>query len=228
MEQTHTLTRRARLRHRYKTTLSDRHFRRTTLASVLFFVAGVAATSIANVYAAAHASNPVTDVILSNTRVYNVDDIVVYGAFTFFAFIAMLCVLHPKRIPFIFSSVGLFLFIRAFFMSLTHLGVYPYRTAIDFHSRLALAMFGGGDDFYSGHTGIPFLMALLFWDDPLLRNTCIIASAFAGAVVLLGHLHYTIDVASAFFITYAIYHLALKFFPKEYALFKRDETTEGI
>jgi len=58
-----------------------------------------------------------------------------------------------------------------------------------------------------------------------LRNIFLAISVFFGIVVLLGHIHYTIDVAAAFFIVYAIYHLALKLFPREYAMFKRDEAT---
>jgi hypothetical protein len=37
--------------------------------------------------------------------------------------------------------------------------------------------------------------------------------------VLLGHLHYTIDVAAAYFITYGIYDIALYWLPREKALF---------
>jgi len=42
----------------------------------------------------------------------------------------------------------------------------------------------------------------------------IAASIFFGVVVLLGHLHYSIDVLAAFFITYSIYRLAVLFFPR--------------
>jgi len=44
------------------------------------------------------------------------------------------------------------------------------------------------------------------------------ASLIFGAAVLFGHLHYSIDVFAAFFITYAIFHIAQKFFPKDYKL----------
>ena len=80
-----------------------------------------------------------------------------------------------------------------------------------------------GDMFFSAHTGLPFLAALLFWQNKIWRYVFLISSLIFGATVLLGHLHYSIDVFSAFFITYGIYHLAIKFFPKDYKLFKSTE-----
>ena len=77
----------------------------------------------------------------------------------------------------------------------------------------------GGDYFFSGHTGLPFLLTLLFWDNVFLRVLFFVSSIFFGVVVLLGHLHYSIDVLSAFFITYTIYHLSEAFFPKDKKMF---------
>jgi hypothetical protein len=44
-------------------------------------------------------------------------------------------------------------------------------------------------------------------------------SAFFGAVVLFGHLHYSIDVFAAYFITFTIYSIAKKFFPADFKRF---------
>ncbi|HEX8994168.1 MAG TPA: phosphatase PAP2-related protein [Candidatus Paceibacterota bacterium] len=213
----------ARLHGRYRAAFSEKYFRRTAILSGLFFSLSVVATSFANSYAARKASNSVTDIILSNTRVYDTDGAIVYGAFILIAFIIALCLAHPRRTPMILYSLGLLYFIRAFFMSITHLGLYPLHTAMDFQSSIALAMFGGGDDFFSGHAAAPFMMALLFWNKEWLRTIFIATAAFFSVVVLLGHTHYSIDVAAAFFITYAIYHIALKLFPREYEMFQREE-----
>ena len=77
----------------------------------------------------------------------------------------------------------------------------------------------GGDLFFSGHTGLPFLMALIFWDNKYLRWIFILTSVMFATVVLLAHLHYSIDVLSAFFITYTIFHIALFLFKKDRRLF---------
>ena len=67
---------------------------------------------------------------------------------------------------------------------------------------------------------MPLLGALAFWGvDTRLKWFYLLCSVFFAAIVLLGHIHYTIDVFSAFFITYGIYHIALWLFPRERALF---------
>jgi membrane-associated phospholipid phosphatase len=74
----------------------------------------------------------------------------------------------------------------------------------------------GSDFFFSGHTGLPFLIALIFWDNRLIRYISLSASILFGVSVLLGHLHYSIDVFAAFFITYSIFAIARRFFAKDY------------
>jgi membrane-associated phospholipid phosphatase len=65
-------------------------------------------------------------------------------------------------------------------------------------------------------------MALIFWREKGLRYLFILWSVYMGIVVLLGHLHYSIDVASAYFITYSIFCIAVWLFPKDHKLFFSD------
>jgi len=109
--------------------------------------------------------------------------------------------------------------VRSVFVTLTHLGVSPADLPADFNSNFIKRLSYGGDLFFSGHTGMPFLMALVFWQNKKLRIFCIASAIFFGAVVLAVHMHYSIDVLAAFFITYTIYHLAETFFKKDYQLF---------
>lgn len=204
---------------RYRESWFDRHLRFSIPFSFLIFTLSVVANTYAGVYATEKASNPVTDIILSNTPAFEVDGFFVYGVIALIIFASLLCLHHPKRMPFVLHSFALFYFIRAIFVSLTHLGPYPGQIAFDFTNRLIMLLFGGNDLFFSGHTGAPFLLALIFWEDARLRYLFLAWSVFFGIIVLLGHIHYTIDVLSAFFITYGIYHIALKLFPKERGLF---------
>jgi hypothetical protein len=61
------------------------------------------------------------------------------------------------------------------------------------------SIFYGGDLFFSGHTGLPFLAALAFWHIPTLRIFYLASTWYFGTVVLLGHYHYSIDVLAALF-----------------------------
>ncbi|OGG60125.1 hypothetical protein A2765_00980 [Candidatus Kaiserbacteria bacterium RIFCSPHIGHO2_01_FULL_56_24] len=198
--------------------MRDREFRLATLKATALFCIGIILNTFGSIYATERASNYVSDLILSNTRVYHLDGLFVYGALFVIMFAFAILVRDPKTIPFTLASIGLFYLTRSVFISLTHLGPFPTHADLELGMLLNL-VFGGGDYFFSGHTGAPFLLALLFWRDTILRYLFLISSGVLGVVVLLTHLHYSIDVLSAFFITYGIYHMALWLFPKEARLF---------
>ena len=213
---------------RYKASRFDRHFRFSIPAAIALFIASMVANGYAMQYATDKASNSVTDIILSNIPVFDVDWLFVYGAIGFVVLIVILSLFYPKRIPFTLHAMSVLFLTRAVFVSLTHLGLYPTHATLDFQSKIILAIFGGGDEFFSAHTAIPFLMALIYWHEKPFRYFFIAASLFFGVIVLLGHWHYSIDVLAAFFITYGVYHMALWLFPKERALFLEDEMAHGV
>jgi hypothetical protein len=64
------------------------------------------------------------------------------------------------------------------------------------------------DLFFSGHTATTFL-CFLTTVNPRLRAWFLIASLLVGMFVLLQHVHYTIDVIAAPFITYMCHRLTL-------------------
>ncbi len=169
-------------------------------------------------------SAPVTDIILSNTRVYDVGGIFVYGALflTLVAFVAG--TIKINRAPFIIKSIAVFTFVRSVFVSLTHISPFPTRALISspfFQRAWFNGIFTGNDLFFSGHTGVPFLLALIFWENKPLRFTFLGFSLVFALIVLLGHLHYSIDVLSAYFITYTIFHICKFLFPKSWQLFSQ-------
>ena len=78
--------------------------------------------------------------------------------------------------------------------------------------------------FFSGHTGLPFLLALMFWEHKVIRNIFLTFSFTFAIVVLLGHIHYSIDVLSAFFISYGILDVCKFLFKREWKIFNGEST----
>ena len=200
--------------------LSDRKFLFSLITAFLFLAASITTTYFSIQYVNEKASNSVTDIVLSNIPVFDVDGIFVYGPVVFWLIIATYAIFFEfKKIPFMLKSISLFVVIRAIFITLTHIGPFPYQN-ITYISNSFLSVFTSGNDlFFSSHTGLPFLMTLVFWENRFIRLFCLMSSFFFGAIVLMAHLHYSIDVAAAFFITYTIYHLAEKWFKKEQEFF---------
>ncbi len=63
------------------------------------------------------------------------------------------------------------------------------------------------DLFFSGHTATTFLLLLYLWDRPRLRAVALAAHLLVVASVLLARIHYGIDVAGGWAVTFAIYAL---------------------
>ncbi len=175
----------------------------------------------AQAYTATHSTNnSVSDIILDHLPAKNVDDVFLEGFMIFIAFVTVLAIHKPSRIPFILKASALFIFTRAIFITLTHLAPPAHMTTVNAVSFWERLLSGSGDDlFFSGHTGFPYLMALIFWQNKYLRWLFLATAVFFGGAVLLGHLHYSIDVFSAFFITYGIFNIAKRIFKKDYEFF---------
>lgn len=210
-----------RITQRYKTQLENREFLRSVIGALIFLLVSLVVNFYASVYAGGRASSPVTDMILSNIRIYDVDALFIYGPMIFWTLVSLFLLLNPERLAFTLKSIALFVLIRSVFVMLTHIGPFP-GDLLSSKNTNALEWFTSKDDlFFSGHTGLPFLLALLFWENRKLRYFFLCSSIFFAVVVLLGHYHYSIDVFAAFFITYAIADLAKLFFKKDHALFLR-------
>jgi len=201
--------------------VSKMRYYASLLEAIIVFIGSVFVTHYASLYAENNASNYVNDIILSNTRVYNFEFFFVYIAIVLCLFVVALCLRFRKTAPFLIKSVALFITIRSLFVMMTHIGPYPLKLQLE--SGLLNFITSGNDLFFSGHTGLPFLIALIFWDHLYIRVLFVTASITLGATALLAHLHYTIDVFAAFFITYTIYHIAMKLFKKDYEFFTLED-----
>lgn len=153
------------------------------------------------------------DLILDHIKPINLSIIFTYG----YIGVVALLFLYPlffrvKELHIVISQFSLLVMIRGIFMCFTHLKTPLDAVAIKF-PWLASHLSFQNDLFFSGHTAISFLGFLLFKDDKI-RYFFLISSIVLGATALLMHLHYSIDVFAAFFITYGSYKIGNWFIKK--------------
>lgn len=212
---------------KHKIHWSDTSFAFSVVIGCVLFLGSLVLNYFMSIYAIERASNAVTDLLLDNLPVINTGFIFIWGALALFVFVLSLVIHEPRRLPFILKSSALFVTTRSLFITLTHIGPFPDRIVMT-SNEITRAFTSGADLFFSGHTGFPFLFALIFWDNVRLRVVFLSISFISGAAVLLGHSHYSIDVAAAFFISFGIYHMALHLFRDDYLTFHRGVTMNAV
>lgn len=206
----------------YKILLTHRTVQWKMFLSGVLFAFSMYMATWSQAYAKGVESVAAPDFFLDRIPVYDVSVLFFWGI-VFLAMIPILFCMHrPTRLPFILELSALFFIVRSFFIILTHLAppvVEHYRYIELHHGYGSLFLASSGYDmFFSGHAGYPFLFALFFWENMVMRISMLAVSAFMGAVVLLGHLHYSIDVFAAYFIAFGVFTMAKKIFPIEFAL----------
>ncbi len=198
---------------------TERRFRSLYLG-VIMLAASIAVQIFAGQYGArlALSANYAGDLFLDNLPVVNLDFLIVGGSIVLWTVTWWLMIVRPRYLAFGLKATALFIVCRAFFMSLTHIGPYPLafspgpsNIGWGFYHHITFQ----GNFFFSGHTGFPFLMALVFWDDRRLRTAFLALSALFGAAVLFAHVHYSIDVFAAPFIVYGVYRITEQWFPED-------------
>jgi membrane-associated phospholipid phosphatase len=187
----------------------------SVIFGILLIIISLVVNNYAQIYAANHVNNPESDIILDNIPILDVHLIYSEGAILFIIILTIVLLFEPKYIPFVFKNIAIFVITRSFFMILTHLAPPAAQTYInptDYIQRLS----HGDDLFFSGHTGLPFLMAIIFWYKKYLKWLFLACTLIGGTAVIFGHLHYSIDVFSALFISFGIFHICKFLFPKDY------------
>ena len=154
----------------------------------------------------------VGDIILNNIPAVNLDFLFDWGLVAIIVAISAYGILYkPEKCPFVLKTFGILLLVRSCFILLTHIGP-PVGFLVGMEQDVNNATFFRNDLFFSGHTSTPFLCYLLTRDGKYFKWFMLASSFIMGATVLLMHVHYSIDVFSAFFITHGIYSLSDKIF----------------
>ena len=146
----------------YKSCFKSKSSIRSFFFSILILVTGLFINYLASVYSTIHASSSVTDIILDNIPTFDVDLLFIWGSFFMVLCIFLTLISNPKRIVFALNTIGFFAFIRAFFVVLTHVGQPLHQLPVA-TIKIGSSFLFNGDLFFSGHAGLPFLIALIFW-----------------------------------------------------------------
>jgi len=144
-----------------------------------------------------------SDLILDNIPYINVS--IFYDIFCLVPIaLVFIYIFHTKsynRIPVFFLMSGIFYIIRGIFIVLTPFGNPPMFTGSDplFHgfANYELGVYP------SGHVGNVFLMYLLV-KDKYYKRLILICLVIVAVALFIAHAHYSIDILSGLFFSYAI------------------------
>ena len=178
----------------------------------LLLLAGFGVANRAGLYATEMAGPPVGDLILDHIPTLDLTTLHVSVAIGFWLGVVAWILGHPQAHAFTTRAFAVLLVVRSFFISITHLGPPPNLLKVE--GPFAELILFTGDLFFSGHVGAPFLLALIFWHRRAVRWTGLAASAFFAPVVLLAHVHYSIDVFGALPMVWAIYEASCRLYPQ--------------
>lgn len=204
------------LYYHWKILLKDRSFRLSMLAGILFFSLGYSINKLASIFHDSIDFEPVGDLILNFLPTYNLEYLFTWGIYA----LAVLIIMYPFFVrpdvaPFMFKTFGILFLVRAGFIVLTHVGPpegFFYDTRIGFIDNPISNFLFRNDLFFSGHVSIPFLTFLILKESKYFKWLMFFGSLLMGITVLLMHIHYSIDVFSAFFITHGVYAISDKIF----------------
>ena len=161
----------------------------------------------------------VGDFILDRIPTYNLSFLFTWGMWMIMLPVAFYAVLiRPELAPWALKTYGIFAIVRGGFILLTHLGppegiIYLNNPELLAQDPIFERFFFMNDLFFSGHVGNAFLGFLIFRKFKF-KWFCLIGSVVMAVTVLVMHIHYSIDVFGAYFITYGIYAFSDRIFHK--------------
>jgi len=183
------------------------------LVSILFLIVALLLNNAAGDYTNRAEVSSVPDFILDHLPAVDLSFLFIWGyAFVIAAIFFYPLLFRVRMFHIAISQFSLLVLIRSFFVSLTHLALPANAIFIETPKIFNFLVFPNAL-FFSGHTAIPFLGFLLFRKEKI-GILFLIFTFVMAATVLLMHVHYSIDVFAAFFITYGSYKLGEWFFKR--------------
>lgn len=183
------------------------------LLSILFLFVSLILEYFSGNYVTKVVGVSAPDLILDNIPTFDLDGIFIYGgALTVALFLLYPFFFRVKELHKAISQFSLLVLMRDAFITFTHLHTPAGALQFTIPGWFSYFVFHN-DLFFSGHTAIPFLGFLLYKGSKI-RYLFLAISIIMAIVVLLMHIHYSIDVFSAFFITYGTFKMGEWIFSK--------------
>ncbi len=174
--------------------------------SGIFLAVALFADYQCGVYVTARPGVKVPDLILDRLPTIDLSFLFTYG---YMALIVGMFLYplwgRPRMLHVVAIQFSLLLILRSLFMMFMHVSTPADSVAVHFPGLFSRFYFEN-DMFFSGHTAMPFLGFYLFRPHRL-RYVYLGGSMIMGIVALLMHVHYSIDVFAAFFMTYCSYQM---------------------
>lgn len=179
--------------------------------ALVLYITALIFQQIAYEYVKTAPTTEVRDIILDSIKPIDLNFIY----FWLFAVVVVILLVYPlifkpNKIHYYFGLFALLIFVRSLFIVLTHLQNPGDAVKVTFPWIFNILNVEN-DLFFSGHVAVPFLGYLMI-DNKLLKYFMLVSSIAFGITVLFMHIHYTIDVLAAFFITYGTYKIGNKIF----------------
>ncbi len=193
--------------HDWKVLFKDRAYMLSLFAGIFLLAFAIGFTGMVSEFKEAGEFVSVGDIILDNIPTVNMEFFFSWGIYLTVLLIAIYTILfQQEKLPFTMKSYALLLTVRACFILLTNFGppdghIYQF---VEAGSSVIDEFSFKNDLFFSGHTAVPFLAFLLFRESKI-RFVFLFSTIIQAITVLLMHVHYSIDVFAAPFITYGIY-----------------------
>jgi len=188
------------------------YHKKQILLALLFLAVSMISMVYSSNYVDSLNTISVPDLILDSIPSVDLSFLFIWG----FVFVVAVYIFYPlfykpKKFHYALGMLSLFILVRSAFIILTHLKAPSAAITVTAPSFLSSISYAN-DLFFSGHTGLPFLGFLVYNDGKIIKYFMLFSSVILAITVLLMHVHYSIDVASAYFITYGVYTLGTPMF----------------
>lgn len=217
--------------HHCKILFGDSVYCASFVGGAMLLLISNAVNQLATVYNDSWVYISATDILIDSLPVVNMEFLYTWGMYFLTGLIIFCAIfLRLEMAPFTMKTVAVLMFLRSGFILLTNIGPplgFIYEGAKVGGNVLSDFLFRN-DLFFSGHVAYPFLAFWIFRDIKWASWIFLIGTIVQSVTVLFMHVHYSIDVFAAYFVTYGVYKFSEYVFARLNLRFKNRLKMYGL